>query len=59
MNAGFELFVNKVNLCLPIDQMNDEKRELSLANAKSEETKKDDNIIITGSIFYKNTKNSQ
>ena len=36
--------------------MNDEKREFSLAKAKSEEIKKDDNIIITGSILYKNSK---
>ena len=56
MHAGFDLFINKVNLCQPIDQMNDEEREFSLANAKSEEIKKDDNIYITGSIFYKNTK---
>ena len=33
-----------------------EEREFSLANAKQEEIKKDDNIIITVSIFYKNTK---
>ena len=34
MHAGFELFINTVNLCQPIDQMNDEEREFSLANAK-------------------------
>ena len=56
MHVGFELFVNKINLCQPIDQMNDEKREFSLVNAKSDEIKKDDSIIITGSIFYKSTK---